>query len=192
MDDFNSHIRKASYEIEKSSEVVSPLGVDFSGQIELNEIFTKEEISARLNYAPWKYMPIKNIQVNFPADDEVEFSANLIVEKLPMFLGAVGFDKISKEDINKGLSYLKYASAPPVYARAKVKVENNNVEVSLVSAQVGRFSVPFEDYDGNFIVESVAEKIFSLVPGFYAKSVSFSPSGMHFEGIAPTKGVVLE
>lgn len=167
------------------------MGVDFSGEAEIKQTLTKEEVSARLNYAPWKYMPIKNVQVNFPEKDIVEFSANLLVERIPHFLSAVGFSGVSQDDIDKGLKYVK-AVNPPIYAKGKVSVSENKVDVNLISVEVGRIPVPFEDYDGNKIVKTVAERIFSLVPNFYAKSVVFSPDGMFFEGKVPTKGIVLE
>ncbi|BCX14600.1 MAG: hypothetical protein KatS3mg088_283 [Patescibacteria group bacterium] len=190
-EDFDSYIKKVDYQLEKSKSVNSPLGVDFSGEVEIKQTLTKEEVSARLNYAPWKYMPIKNVQVNFPEKDTVEFSANLLVERIPEFLSAVGFSGVSQEDIDKGLKYVK-AVNPPIYAKGKVSVSENKVDVNLISVEVGRIPVPFEDYDGNKIVKTVAERIFSLVPNFYAKSVVFSPEGMFFEGKAPTKGAVLE
>ena len=190
--DMDSYNQKANFTVEKSKNVNSALGVDFSGEAELNQVFTKEEVSARINYAPWKYMPIKNVQVNFPEDGVVEFSANLLTGRIPPFLSAIGFSGVSQSDIEKGLGYLKYIGEPPVYAKARASVSSNRVEVSLISVQVGKFSVPLESYDGNKIVKTVAEKIFSLVPGFYAESVNFSPSGMSFKGWAPAKGMVAE
>jgi len=190
--DMDSYNKKASFTVEKSNNVNSPLGVDFSGEAELNQVFTKEEVSARINYAPWKYIPIKNVQVNFPEDGVVEFSANLLTSRIPSFLSAIGFSGVSQSDIEKGLGYIKYVGEPPVYAKARASVSNNQVEVSLISVQVGKFSVPFESHNGNEIVKTVAEKIFSLVPGFYAESASFPPSGMSFQGRTPTKGIVSE
>lgn len=190
--DMDSYNQKANFTVEKSKNVNSALGVDFSGEVELKQVFTKEEVSAKINYAPWKYMPIKNVQVNFPEDGVIEFSANLLTSKLTSFLSAVGFSGVSQSDIEKGLGYLKYVGEPPIYAKARTSVANNQVDVNLISVQVGKFSVPFESYEGNKIVETVAEKIFSLVPGFYAESVKFSPSGMSFEGRAPAKGIVAE
>ena len=110
MSEMNSYNQKANFTVEKSSSVSSPLGVDFSGEAEIEQVFTKEEVSAKINYAPWKYMPIKNVQVNFPEDGVVEFSANLLTSKLPSFLSAVGFSYVSQSDIEKGLGYIKSVS----------------------------------------------------------------------------------
>lgn len=188
--DYESQIKKAGYESVVSYNVSSPLGVDFSGKVEVKNTFTREEISARINYSPWKYMPITNVQVNFPEDGVVEFSANLLVDKLPSFLEAVGFSEVKKEDIDKALSYVRFIHNPPIYAKAKVSVSENRANIHLLSAQVGRLDVPLENYDPDSILKSSVEKIFSLVPGFYAKSVSFSPSGLYFEGTSPSKGVI--
>lgn len=190
--DMYSYNQKANFSIESAKDVSSSLGIEFAGSTEIKEIFTEEEVSARINYSPWKYMPVKNVQVNFPADGVIEFSANLLTNRLPSFLSAIGFSDMSRNDIERGLGYLKYTGEPPIYVKARASVSKNKVDVNLVSVQLGRLSIPFYLYDANKVVENFVEKVFSLVPGFYAESVRFSPSGMSFEGRAPTKGIVAE
>lgn len=188
--EFNTYNQKAGFTLdENTSGKLNEEGFVFSGQTEVKDNFTKEEVSARINYSPWIYMPISNVQVNFPSDNTVEFSANLLVERLPGFIKAVGL-QVSNEDVNDGLKYLKITSNPTIYAKAQVEVKENIPSINLDSLQVGKFDIPFENYDADSILENATRTIFASVPGFYAKSVKFIPSGMVFEGTLPTNAVV--
>ncbi len=188
--EFNTYNRKANFTLnEDTSGKLNEEGVVFSGQTEVKDNFTKEEVSARVNYSSWVYMPINNVQINFPSDNTIEFSANLLVDRLAGFINAVGL-QVSNEDIDEGLKYLKITSNPTIYARAKVEVNDNIPSIHLDNLQVGRFNIPFENYDADSILESATRTIFASVPGFYAKSVSITPNGMMFEGTLPTNAVV--
>ncbi|OGK16328.1 hypothetical protein A2774_05290 [Candidatus Roizmanbacteria bacterium RIFCSPHIGHO2_01_FULL_39_12c] len=186
---FDSYVEKGKTKIVMVSQGTDPAkSVKYSGQTSVNDSFSQEDISARLNYSNWKYMPASNTQVRVNSDGSVEFSANVLMERLPGFVAFTGLGKYSLDDFNKGLKYINLAKvSPPVYLKFKAGAVNNKVNLNLQSARIGKFNLPLEKFDADAALTQIVENVFDKVDGFYAKTVSFSNGQMKFEGTVPEK-----
>ena len=186
---FDSYVNKAKTRIVLVSQGPDPVkSVKYSGQIPVNETFTQEDVSARLNYSNWRYMPVTNTQIKINSDGIVEFSANILLDRLPGFIAFTGLGKYSIADFNKGLKYIKLAKVnPPVYLKFKAGAAENKVNINLQTAQIGKFNIPLEKLDANSALTSIVENTFHKAHGFYSTLVNFSAGVMKFEGSVPEK-----
>jgi hypothetical protein len=171
---------------------VSPAeSITYSGKIDVNKDFSQEEISSRLNYGRWKYMPIKNVQVRINNDGSLEFSANLVMDRIAGFIEREGMGKWSIDDVSKGMNFIKLVRVdPPIYARLKASISNNQPNGNIEAITVGKFNVPLETVNANETAISLFRAITSKASSFYAKSVTFNQGKMHFEGTLPAKMMV--
>lgn len=188
-ENFDSYVQKAQTKITLTNTGADPANsVRYSGQISLKESFSPEDISARLNYSNWKYMPVSNTQLRINSDGSMEFSANILMDRLPGFIAYAGLGKYSIDIINKGLKYVNLLKInPPLYTKFKAGVTDNNLNLNVQTIQVGRFSLPLDKLGANDVLTQSAENVFSKTTGFYAKSVNFSDGQMRFEGSVPEK-----
>jgi hypothetical protein len=189
---YADYAEKALTKIITTKNATSPEeSLTYSGSKELKQEFTQEEIAARLNYAKWKYMPVKNVQLKINSDNSIEFSATVAYDRLNGFIEREGAGQYSKADIEKGLNYIKLLGRDfPVYAKFKASVADNKLTETIETIEVGRFSIPLKQVNADSVVTSVSQSIMGKVPGFYAKSVSFTNGKMNFEGSVPEKEIV--
>lgn len=165
--------------------------ITYSGKIDVNKDFSQEEISSRLNYSRWKYMPIKNVQVRINTDGSLEFSANIVMDRVAGFIEREGMGKWSMEDVSKGMNFIKLVKVnPPIYAKLKTNVSNNQPSGNIEAITVGKFNVPLDTVNANETAISLFRAITSKASSFYAKSVTFSEGKMYFEGTLPAKMMV--
>lgn len=190
--EYGTYIQKAQTEIVPVKEVKSPAdSIVYSGKKDLKQSFTQEEISARINYAIWKYMPVTNTQVRINSDGSVEVSGNILMDRLPGFIEREGMGQYTMADVEKGLNYIKLLKVnPPVYAKLNGSVASNNLVLSIQQITVGKFNVPLDVVHANETVTSVYNSIVSKVNGLSVKSATFSDSQFHFDGTVPEKMVV--
>lgn len=186
---YNTYIQKTKAEVVYVKGPISPdKSLVYSGKKNLTQSFTQEEISSRLNYSRWKYMPVGNIQIRINSDGSVEFSGNVLMDRLPGFIQREGMGQYSMADVEKGLTYIKLLKVnPPLYVKFNGTVASNNLALSVQKITVGKFNVPLDVVHANETAVSVYSSIASRVTGFYAKSVSFSNGQMSFDGTAPEK-----
>lgn len=187
--EFIAYVNKAGTKIIEMTEPADAAhSIRYSGKFDLKESFTQEEISARLNYALWKYMPVTNTQVKIHGDGTIEFSGTVIMNRLDGFIARVGMGRYSRLDVEKGLGYIGLLKInPPIYARGKASVTDNQPTISVEQIEVGKFSIPLGTVHANEVVTALTKTIISQVNGLYAKSVTFSDGKMNFEGTAPEK-----
>jgi len=185
--DFNKDIEKSVTKVEFTNSLTdASKSIIFSGQKDLTQSFTSAEISSRLNYSSWVYMPVANTQVRFNSDGTLEFSGNLVMNNLNGFINAIGGVGYTQADIEKGLGYLNIIKTdPPIYLKVKPTVINNQVTLSFSSATVGKMSIPLDKIDANSFMAGLTEKIMGEIPGFNAKSVTITDNQMNFSGTVP-------
>lgn len=189
---YADYVAKAKTEVISTRENLLPENsITYTGKTDVKQSFTQEEISSRLNYAVWKYMPVKNVQLKINVDGSVEFSAIVAYDRLNGFIERVGAGQYSKADVDKGLGYLKLMGRDfPIYAKFKASMNNNQLTENTDVIEVGRFSIPLKSLDADNVIISVSQGIMSKVPNFYAKSVNFENGKMNFDGTVPEKSVV--
>jgi hypothetical protein len=186
---YSDYVTKTKEQITTISGQVSPENsITYSGKVDLKQGFTPEEVSARLNYSKWKYMPVTNTQLRINPDGSVEFSGLVVYNRLEGFVQREGAGQYSLTDVKKGLDYIKLLGRDfPVYAKFKAGINNNQLTETLEQIEVGRFSIPLKTVNADSVVTSVAQIIMRRVPEFYAKSVTFENGKMNFEGTIPEK-----
>ncbi len=190
--EFRSYVIKAGTQIiEMTNPTDATHSIRYEGKRDLTESFTQEEISARLNYARWRYMPVTNTQVKIHDDGTIEFSGTVLMDRLDGFIARVGMGRYSRADVEKGLSYIGLLKInPPIYAKAKASVTDNKPSISVENIQVGKFNVPLGTVRANEVVTAIAQTIITQVDGLYAKSTTFSNGKMNFTGTVPERMIV--
>lgn len=175
--------------IKKSLTEITPLttgsdNIIFSGSKNLTQSFTSAETSARMNYAKWKYMPVANTQVRFNGDGSVEFSGNLLTNRIAGFVSAIGGVSFSQAEIDKGIGFVK--TSPPLYIKVKpISIQNNRVNLAFDAITVGKYNVPLDSFDANNFFSRLTEQVIGRIPGFSAKSVTITEGNINFSGTVP-------
>ncbi len=165
--------------------------VIYEGKKDIKDSYSQEELSGRINYAKWKYMPVGNTQIRINNDGSVEFSGNVLMNRLPGFIAREGMGKYTMADVTKGLKFINMIKVnPPVYTKFTAKVMDNKLTVNIQKIEVGKFNVPLGKIGANQVVVAVFDNIISKAPGFYGKTVTFSRGQMIFEGSIPAKETV--
>lgn len=191
-EEYKTYVQKAQTEVVPVKGPRSPAeSIVYSGKKDLKQSFTQEEISARINYAMWKYMPVANTQVRINSDGSVEFSGNVIMNRLPGFIEREGMGQYTMADVEKGLKYIKFLKFNfPLYVKFNGAVASNNLALSIQQMTVGKFNVPLTTVHANETATSVYNSVVSKVNGLSVKSVTFSDRGMQFDGTVPEKMMV--
>ncbi len=183
--EYNSYVKKAGTEINYVPSGTIPVkGFSVSGKKDLKTIFTQEEITGRVNFAKWKYLPVVNVQVKVGQDGSAEATGIVRKDKLSGFIKAVGGVNVSQEDIDKALAFVGLIGNPPFYLKVKGGVTDNKAFGQVLALEVGRIPVPIENIDASEIAIGLTN---SLLPqgGINAKKVSFENGQMQFEGTVP-------
>lgn len=160
------------------------------GKKDITVTLSQEEITGRVNFEKWKYMPVGDVQVRINSDGTEELSGILRVDRIPGFLSFMGFANFSEEDINKTLKFTKFVGNPPFYAKAKMTISDNYAQVDLISGELGRVPIPIKKVNESGALASLANKGFLKIDGLYAKSVSFENGKVTFTGTVPEKIIV--
>ncbi|OGK11579.1 hypothetical protein A2954_01835 [Candidatus Roizmanbacteria bacterium RIFCSPLOWO2_01_FULL_37_12] len=186
-ENYDSYIQKGGTEIKYVKTGGNPAdSVKLSGIKNVKDNFSQEDISARLNYSNWKYMPVKNTQVRINKGGTVEFSANVIMNRLPGFIAYTGLGKYSVEDVNKGLKYINLLKVdPPIYLKFKASVKHNLPDLEIQIIQVGKYILPLEKLGANQVITQAVENVFLKANGFHAMSAKFSDGQLIFDGTVP-------
>lgn len=190
--DASSFNTKAKVEITPQKQPAASDGkIIFSGLTAVDGNFTDSEISAKLTYSPWKFMPMSDVQVKLTGNGSVEVAGVLRIDRLTGFITAIGGASFSNEDVKKGLDYLKIAPGnPPIYAKGTASVTNNQVSVNIQSLEVGRIPVPVDRINTSENASNLAEHIIKQVPGANLETVKFEQGKMYVKGTIPSKQIV--
>jgi hypothetical protein len=166
---------------------------DFKLEGKMNADFSMDskELTAHSNFRPWKYYPLKNVQIKIHNDGTIEASATLVIEKALPYAMGLGYSETQIKDALK-----KYNIPPfevPFYIKGKGSVANDKVNVNAISIQIGVVPLP-----ANIInqINSEAKKVIEDViaknsQSFHAERVSFSDGKMLFKGQVAQKEYVI-
>lgn len=181
----------------------------FSGERQVSKSFTSAEITASLNNQPWVDYPYKNVQVKFNADGSGEISGNIIKDKFPGYMNAIGVPQVATDLAMKFLP-----PDPAFYVKIKASLTNNQISVFEPQIfQIGKLSVPLnlllsdgklaskvyaQDLNGitgelnkvsgkrGLIIDFINQKL-SSIGAFYAKSAYFRENELVFDGTLTEK-----
>ena len=168
---------------------------------------TSAEATALLNNRPWKYWPVKDVQLKINEDGSAELSCVVIKEKLRGFAIANG---IPANAVDIGLKFIP--PDPAVYLKATTSLANNKVDqFDIQTVNLGKISLPVDkllslhlprliettyaaslsdlwNYKGkkDIIINFINERL-SQIQGFYAKSANFKGGKLNFDGTLSEK-----
>ncbi len=205
--DWNSAIKKdkISYSVLPAS---TPDGqsIQRTGKQEINTSWTNAEMTAYMNYLPWKNWPYKNVQFKANSDGSVEISGNLIKERLSGYGAAVN---IPSQITNYASKYLP--ADPAFYIKGKSAMSDNKLtSFDLQAISINKISLPVNmilamtpknliekanaQTTGNitndlsnikgkkgYIIDYINSR-FTQIPGFYGKKVYFENGKLVFTG----------
>lgn len=180
--------------------------ISFSGSHQVNLNLNSSEMTSLLNNRPWKYWPIKNVQLRINPDNTVEMSGTFNEKKLEGYAGAIGTPQVVIDRLN-----ILPAEAA-FYLKGSAALTNNQVsKFDITSAKLNRISIPtgillslnnaiadrayaedvtseLSKYSGKkqAIVDFINSKL-SWVSGFFAKSAQFKDGKLEFNGSLPDK-----
>jgi hypothetical protein len=165
-------------------------------------------MTALMNNRPWKYWPIKNVQLKINPDNTVDMSGVFNEKKLEGYGTAIGVPAavINRLPIlpSEGAFYLKGSAA---------LTENNVSKFDITSAKLNRMPIPtsillsLNSFKSNiayaedvtselskysnkksYVIDFINSKL-SWVQGFFAKRAEFKNGKLEFEGKLPDKEI---
>jgi hypothetical protein len=190
--DYQNFIKKAQTEMIPLKKIMPyKESLIYDGKKDLNESFSQEEISARINYSLWKYMPFKKVQVRINDDNTVEVSTLILIDRLPGFLAQAGLEKYTLPIFFKKIEFIeKLITNPPLYIKFTAGISNNILNINLQKITIGKLNFPLMRFGVNQLISLAFANFISKVPNFYAKNVIFAKEQMIFQGTVPEKELV--
>lgn len=157
----------------------------FANPKDVTTSVSQSEITAAINNLNWVLKPINNAQVRFSDNNKIEISGNLnlgVISGFTNFIGGVGY---SQSDVNKAVDYgKKFVGNAPIYINATGTVTNNQLNLSVNSVKIGRYTAP------NGIAQKVlstgTQNAINRTAGLNAKTVTVSNGNINFDGTLPT------
>lgn len=181
--------------------------IAFNGSHPVNKSWNSAQMTSLMNNRPWKYWPIKNVQLRINPDNTVEMSGVFEEKKLEGYAAAIGVPQA----VTSRLNILPNQAA--FYLKGSAALTNNSVsKFDITAAQMNRISIPTgillslnntfraetayaEDVTGELskysgkkqaIINFINSKL-SWISGFYAKSATFSDGKLNFDGTLPNQ-----
>jgi hypothetical protein len=177
------------------------------GKRQANISLTSAEATALLNNRPWKYWPVKDVQLKINDDGSAELSCVVIKEKLRGFAIANG---VPANAIDIGLKFIP--PDPAVYIKATTALIDNRVsQFDIQTVNLGKMSLPVDkllafhlprfveptyaaslsdlwNYKGKkeIIINFINERL-SKIEGFFAKNANFKGGKLNFDGTLSEK-----
>jgi len=179
-----------------------------SGTRPVTATWSSAELSALMNDRPWRYWPIKDVQLRVNNDGTAELSGVVMRDKLPGYGAAIGVPQAVIDTVVKFLP-----PNPAFYVKAKTSLTNNQVsDFDVQSVYLGKLSIPVdtllslqsvnlvprayaEDLTGELtkysgkkaaVVEFINARL-SKITGFFAKRAYFSDGKLNFDGSLSAK-----
>lgn len=173
------------------------------GTRKITASWNSQEMTALMNNRPWKYWPIKDVQLKVNDDGTAEMSGVVIKDKLIGYGQAIG---VPEEVITTVVNFLP--PTPTFYLKAKTSLEENKVkDFEIQSVYLGKMPLPVDTlmslldrkvvspayaanpvselskYQGKreAIINFINDKLASLT-GFYAKKAYFDDGKLQFDG----------
>jgi hypothetical protein len=182
-----------------------------SGSRPVTTSWNSAEMTSLLNDRPWKYWPIKSVQLKINNDGTAEMSGIVMKDKLGGYAAAIG---VPSKVADRAVSLLPSNAA--FYVKAKTSLTNNQVsDFDIQSVQLGRMSIPtnlllsearlvqsalaadtitseLSKYSGKkaAIVNFINGRL-GKITGFFAKRAYFSEGKLNFDGtLSETEAMV--
>ncbi len=168
----------SSYQEGSSGSAAQP------GSVPVSVSFTSQEITAMLKTGDWQGWPIMDAQVKINPDGSAEASGVLMTSLINDMAAMAGY---SSSDVRKALDTLHIKGNVPVYLKGRGDITNNQVNLSIEKAEVGRFPVPsslVNQHQGdinNFVSNSITK-----MPQVSVDSLRVENGQAAFDGSLPS------
>lgn len=163
-------------------------GLIFSGSKPVKNTFTQEELTARMNdYTKLKYNSLSDIQIRVNDDGTTEISGRIDLKNTEGCFIAFGMPQQDYDELKPYIDKAKILNPKPsFYAKSSLSVVNNQIELNLEEAKIGRVVVPTKQIPDGYI-ERVGETMLGNIDGLDIKSLTFKDGKMSYEGSVPAK-----
>lgn len=165
---------------EKLGQVITDPQVDPAAQLKtatgnpVDTILTQEEYTAHAE----QIHPVSDLQIKLEGSS-FEISGRLDKARIPQFARTWGLTDASDREILDVVD--KYAPVDPIfYIAGTGGAENNQLEIDLTRAELGRLSVSTEQ--AREALESYTEALFQQVPGFSVDNSYIENGQLIFQG----------
>jgi hypothetical protein len=167
-----------------SSSAAAQDSLKFGIPRKVDATFTQAECNALLNNHPWKYYPLKDIQLKINADGTAEFSAILIKDRLQGYAEAL---KISDGDIQVLNEYLnKVPENPAFYIKGTGGITNNQITgMDVEDFKVGNLSFTQQIQDNESSLASAGATLMRSIIGMNIESLQIVNGSIKFKGTLP-------
>lgn len=194
LDSFMAKKKMQQLELDYADAPTNPSDPDykyvFTDPVAIDEVFTQEEVTARINETTWSGMPFTNVQVKFNDGGNIEISGKILSDKVKEFIATIGGVGYSDEDVDTGLKWLnRMAGDPAVYINAEAQVVDNRLQLTINEAKINRWTAPADA--ANRVLDTATRNALAKVAGLFLQSVTFDSAGLHFNGTAPSKTYVV-
>jgi hypothetical protein len=160
----------------------------FSGSRTYKNTFTQEELTARMNdYGKVKYNAVSDMQLRINDDGTVEMSGKLDLNNAAACAAAFRMPKADFQELEPYLDKAKILNSKPAfYVKGTVKVVNNQIDMDVDKAEVGKVPLPMDKIPMDYVVRK-SETIIGNIPGLDIKNLEFKDGKMSFDGSVPAK-----
>jgi hypothetical protein len=112
-----------------------------SGSQQISVALTSEEITALINdhAQKWKYYPIEGVQVKINADNTIELSGKLRVDRWSGYADAIGLSEDTRSQIRPYLGYVQ--TNPSIYMKGTL-TSSGYPQINLYDTQIGNVPIP--------------------------------------------------
>jgi len=189
-EDFNSGMAKTGKEYVLLPSDLSPEeSLKYSGTRVVKTSFTDKELTALTHNRPWKYYPVKDVQLKIHEDGMVEASGVILVDRIIPGLKAFGVDSDQAESVMTRLDFLK--TNPPFYIKGTGSIINNELDLDIKNLEIGRLPVPSWFFGGENSSVSMVDVInfiearLKTISGLSIKSLTLKEGKLFFDGTLP-------
>lgn len=166
--------------------------ISYSGTKTVATKFTPEELSARLSYDRWAYLPISDVQISIHDDGIVEVSALLHLSRIEGFLKQIELYGREEEQVfalarSVGLLDLVI----PVYVKGWGAVNENNPSLTIDRFELGRLVIPSELFGAEVYGLNIMKSTIASVPDLFVNSATFVDGKLAFSGVVPLSTTAL-
>jgi len=183
-EDFNSGMAKTGTEYVLLPSDLSPEeSLKYSGTRVVETSFTDKELTALTHNRPWKYYPVKDVQLKIHEDGMVEASGVILVDRIIPCLKAFGVDSDQAESVIKRLDFLR--TNPPFYIKGTGSIINNEIDLDIKSLEIGRLPVPLTSFVSMVDVTNFIEAGLKTISGLSTKSLTLKEGKLFFDGTLP-------
>lgn len=173
----------------KSTDSITDFTLE--GKVNAELEMDSTELTAFSSNRPWKYYPLKNVQIKIHPDGAIESSSVLIISRALPYAMGLGYSETQIKDAMN-----KYNIPPfevPLYIKGYGSVTNDKVTVNAQNVKIGFVTIPNTIVtQANTEAENVLDDVIQKhSENFHAESLTFQNGKMKFKGSVAKKAYYL-